>query len=236
MTEELCYQQGLGRTQAVVGVLRLDNYAPAPPNRVRITMHEIGDIDDEAGHLIGRQFGGSGQPYNMIPQNGYVNRSVMKRYENAWRNLVKKGHTVEVSIFPTYPVGSARPKEFAITWKLDGQPQGLTYFPNSRAARLISLPPIILANQDDAVSSDHEAGDNGGAPDANAAPADDRSILISWGADARNRSNCPSGAQCRNLHYEYHGDWGPPPYTLECWSGGHREWAGRWLGHPQYGC
>ena len=227
---------GFGRTASVRGVLRLDNYAPAPPNRVRQTMHAIGDTDDEAGHLIGRQFGGSGQPYNMIPQDGYVNRSLMKRYENAWRNLVKKGHTVEVFISPTYRVGSARPKEFTITWKLDGRPQGLTHFPNSRAARSVSLPPIILTNQDGAVSTDHEAGDGGVAPDANAAPANDRSIRISWGTDASNRSACPSGAQCRNLHYEYHGNWGPPPYTLECWSGGHRGWKGRWSGRPHTGC
>ena len=65
---------------------------------------------------------------------------------------------------------------------------------------------------------------------------DDRQIRISWGSDASNRPDCPSGTTCWNLEYEYVGTWGSPPYTLECWANGRRGWVGQWTGRPATGC
>ena len=61
-------------------------------------------------------------------------------------------------------------------------------------------------------------------------------VRISWGTDASGRSLCPAGESCRNLSYEYIGDWPSQPYTLECWVDGRRGWVGQWSGRPHTGC
>ena len=227
---------GFGRTESVTGVLSLDRYGTAPPSKVRQTMHEIGDAGDEAGHLLGRQFGGSGQPHNMVPQSHVANRSVMKHYETAWRHMILRGHTIEVDIRPIYWTNSARPSEIRITWKLDGQPQDLVVFPNNRVARYVFIPPTILALSNGTESTENREQHTPGTADSQTVSVGNRGVRISWGSDASGRGACPSGRECRNLQYEYFGDWGPAPYTLECWSNGGRGWVGRWSGRAATGC
>ena len=71
---------------------------------------------------------------------------------------------------------------------------------------------------------------------------DGREIRISWGTDASDREGCPQGAACRNYSYEFIGDFGSAPYTLECWIGGERMWPRPgegprvWFGDPKKGC
>ncbi len=65
---------------------------------------------------------------------------------------------------------------------------------------------------------------------------DDLTVRISWGSDAGNRSLCPSNTECRNLNYDYMGDWPSPPYSLECWVDGARGWVGQWSGRPHTAC
>ena len=66
---------------------------------------------------------------------------------------------------------------------------------------------------------------------------DDRAVRISWGSDASNRSDCPANTKCRNLNYEYIGDWPSPPYTTECWDNGQRGYGPfLWSGRPHTGC
>ena len=225
-----------GRTASVTGVLRLDHYGNAPPSIVRQTMHQIGHEGDEAGHLIGRQFGGSGQPYNMIPQSQVANRRVMKHYETAWRHMILRGHTIEVDIRPTYFINSARPREIRIAWRRDGVLQDSVVFPNSHVANYVVIPSTIWA-----LSNGTEPTGNGdqhtpGSSAPNTVPVEDRRVRISWGSDASGRSACPSGWACRNLRYEYVGGWGSAPYTLECWSNGRQGWVGRWSGRAATGC
>ena len=64
----------------------------------------------------------------------------------------------------------------------------------------------------------------------------DRQLRISWGSDASNRRNCPANTECRNLGYEYIGNWGDPPYDVECWANGHRGDRFLWTGRPHTGC
>ena len=63
-----------------------------------------------------------------------------------------------------------------------------------------------------------------------------RGVRISWGSDGSSRSGCPTGQRCLNLRYEYIGDWGQPPYTLECWNDGQLGWKGQWSGRETSGC
>lgn len=84
-------------------------------------------------------------------------------------------------------------------------------------------------------SSDDDDDDEESRPDG-------REIRISWGTDASSRTGCPQGAVCRNYSYEYIGDFGPVPYTLECWINGERAWPPPgegpriWFGKPEKGC
>ena len=80
-------------------------------------------------------------------------------------------------------------------------------------------------------------------PDCVAEPAmcrggtDDLEVRISWGTDASGRSGCVPGQACLNLSYQYIGDWPPPPYSTECWSGGERIFGPfTWSGRPHTGC
>ena len=66
---------------------------------------------------------------------------------------------------------------------------------------------------------------------------DDLELRISWGSDDRSRSNCPSNTECRNLSYEYIGDWPSQPYSVECWGNGRRTFGPfQWSGRPDTGC
>ena len=67
-------------------------------------------------------------------------------------------------------------------------------------------------------------------------PADDRQLRISWGSDASSRSDCPAQTRCWNLNYEFIGNWGSQPYTLECWDNTGRAWIGQWSGRSTTGC
>ncbi len=83
---------------------------------------------------------------------------------------------------------------------------------------------------------------SGGDDDDEEIRPDGREIRISWGTDASVRTGCPQGAVCRNYSYEYIGDFGPVPYTLECWINGERTWPSPgegpriWFGKPERGC
>ena len=65
---------------------------------------------------------------------------------------------------------------------------------------------------------------------------DDLEVRIDWGSDASNRSDCPANTACRNLSYEYIGDWPSPPYSVECWGSGRIFGPFQWSGRPHTGC
>ena len=64
-----------------------------------------------------------------------------------------------------------------------------------------------------------------------------RMLRISWGSDASDRRDCPTNTGCRNLSYDYIGDWPSPPYSVECWGNGQRLFGPfQWTGRPHTGC
>ena len=66
---------------------------------------------------------------------------------------------------------------------------------------------------------------------------DDLAVKISWGSDATGRTACRQGQACRNLSYEYLGDWPSPTYSVECWGNGQRLFGPfQWSGRPHTGC
>ena len=80
----------------------------------------------------------------------------------------------------------------------------------------------------DCVREPHQCSDDDGS---------DLELRISWGTDASSRSDCPSNTDCRNLNYEYIGDWPSQPYSVECWGNGRRTFGPfQWSGRPHTGC
>ena len=68
-------------------------------------------------------------------------------------------------------------------------------------------------------------------------PAPSLALRISWGSDASNRQDCPANTDCRNLSYDYIGDWPAPPYWVEGWGNGQRLFGPvQWTGRPHTGC
>ena len=66
-----------------------------------------------------------------------------------------------------------------------------------------------------------------------------RRVQIWWGADVSDSDLCPQDTVCLNYRYDLKGDFGPAPYTLECWSGGRfldstDDWSGP--DSPETGC
>ena len=78
---------------------------------------------DDGGHLIGKQFNGSGQIDNLVPQNSGINRSGGEWYkmEQNWAGALKDGSSVKVDISPNYSGGSIRPDNFKVNYWIDGE-------------------------------------------------------------------------------------------------------------------
>ena len=85
---------------------------------------------DDGGHLIGRQFKGSGQIDNLVPQSREHNRAggVWYQMEQMWADTLKKGGTVEVDIQIIYPENSGRPEGFQVHYYLNDEAFSKTVF------------------------------------------------------------------------------------------------------------
>ncbi|ARC83444.1 DNA/RNA non-specific endonuclease family protein [Clostridium argentinense CDC 2741] len=78
---------------------------------------------DDGGHLIGKQFNGSGQIDNLVPQNSGINRSGGEWYkmEQNWANALNEGSKVKVDITPNYSGNVARTHSFNVDYWIDGE-------------------------------------------------------------------------------------------------------------------
>lgn len=73
---------------------------------------------EDGGHLIGKQFNGSGQIDNLVPQNSGINRSGGEWYkmDQNWANALNEGSKVKVDITPNYSGNVARPHSFNVDY------------------------------------------------------------------------------------------------------------------------
>ncbi|SMC30017.1 DNA/RNA non-specific endonuclease, partial [Andreprevotia lacus DSM 23236] len=77
--------------------------------------------DDHGGHLIGSQFGGSGEKANLVPMHKDINNyhsGEWGQMEKKWASALEKGESVEVKIMPKYTDDTMRPSSFSITEKI----------------------------------------------------------------------------------------------------------------------
>lgn len=79
---------------------------------------------DDAGHLIGNQFGGSTNMINLVPMSSSINRQggAFAKIEQQLLKALKENKDVEIEIilkYPTKPKGTQRPEWFEITYYID---------------------------------------------------------------------------------------------------------------------
>ena len=114
-----------GRTKHISGELKLEK---GVRNRViQQEVRELGVDGDEGGHIIGVQFDGPPDAYNLFPQNAELNKG--KWSESAWANMerewveaLKFGKKVDISVDMRYEGHSKRPAEIDVNYHIsDGR-------------------------------------------------------------------------------------------------------------------
>jgi predicted ribonuclease toxin of YeeF-YezG toxin-antitoxin module len=122
-----------GRVVEVSGELKLDK-AQRNTYAQRMAGADDGRLaTDQGGHLIGSQFGGTGQPINLVPMDAKVNSSSMAngtwgRMEQQWAEQLSQKNTVVVKIEPIYKTETARPDFFNVTQQINGKTTYKTIF------------------------------------------------------------------------------------------------------------
>jgi hypothetical protein len=105
---------------------------------------------DDAGHLIGNLFGGSGGEENLSPQNWIQNRyGSFRQLERSWHNQLLAGTQIWVKVTDIYRVGEDRHYARQVEWRAGTQTNTL-YFanphtPRSRAASAVN--PTVSTDQ-----------------------------------------------------------------------------------------
>lgn len=112
----------LGRTVNVSGKVEL-----ADGERNQYAQLKAGGTDrlnsDDGGHIIAREFGGSGDIHNLVPMDSTINRSgEYRQLETTLKNYVNEGYEVNVNVSLEYETESFRPEVFDITYTVDGEP------------------------------------------------------------------------------------------------------------------
>lgn len=71
----------------------------------------LGVSTDDAGHIIGKQLGGTGGKANIFPQNLRINRGEYAQFEGRVANLVSESGSVSINISFEYDDGGTRPSK-----------------------------------------------------------------------------------------------------------------------------
>lgn len=86
--------------------------------------------EDDAGHLFAASLGGIGDHLNLTPMDRKLNRSDFASVENEWRDAVKAGKSVAVTIDLRYRDDGHRPSVLLVTYKIEGQKARRLRLPN----------------------------------------------------------------------------------------------------------
>lgn len=78
--------------------------------------------EDHGSHMIGNQFGGILEGYNLLPQHRNLNREAWLQMENYWAKQLRKTppSVVDVSVKPIYQGDSFHPVGYKVNYIIDG--------------------------------------------------------------------------------------------------------------------
>ena len=115
-----------GRIQRCEGTLRLEEGKRYGNHQLKAG-GEYRLENDEGGHLIGNEFGGSGKVDNLVAMDYDLNRVKYNELERGWRNELEKGNQVDVQIECKYSGESERPDYIIVKSKIT-EPDGTERF------------------------------------------------------------------------------------------------------------
>lgn len=75
----------------------------------------LGNVDDDPGHMIGKQLGGSGGKKNVFPQDFHVNRGEFAQFEGRVVDFVDLHGQADIQIKFQYKNGGTRPTKITYT-------------------------------------------------------------------------------------------------------------------------
>ena len=126
-----------GRIIEASGTLRLESAKRNPYAQSNVGGDDRIKGVDDGGHLIGSQFGGSGNIDNLVPMNSKINQNRIGdgrwyKMEKEWADKLNESPPVkvDVQIQVIYEGDSQRPKEFIITYSYDNIQQEPKRIPN----------------------------------------------------------------------------------------------------------
>jgi hypothetical protein len=116
---------------------------------------------DDAGHLIGNLFGGSGGEENLSPQNWIQNRyGSFRQLERSWHNQLLGGTQIWVKVTDMYRVGEDRHYARQVEWRAGTQTNTLyfanTHTPRSRAASAVA-PTVPTSQSNNVIPVDFQS-------------------------------------------------------------------------------
>jgi hypothetical protein len=112
-----------GRVVEVEGDLRLESASRNGTAQRTVGKDDGRLADDQGGHLIGAQFGGSGGKANLVPMDKGINdyhKGEWGQMEKNWAANLKAGKSVTVNIQPVYTDSTIRPAYFNIRETING--------------------------------------------------------------------------------------------------------------------
>jgi hypothetical protein len=115
-----------GRIQRCEGTLRLEEGTRHNNHQLKAG-GEYRLKNDEGGHLIGTEFGGSGKIDNIVAMDYDLNHHDYYELEQSWKNELKKDNQVDVSIECKYSGKSERPDYIIVKTKIT-EPDGTERF------------------------------------------------------------------------------------------------------------
>lgn len=124
-----------GRIKHCEGTLRLEEGKRYNNHQVRVGGEDRLETD-EGGHLIAKEFGGSGRVDNLVPMDGDLNHGEYREMEVDWEKSLKRGDNVDVKITCIYSGDSERPSAFKVKYEVTDE-NGFTrretkYFKNGK--------------------------------------------------------------------------------------------------------
>ncbi|MDO4727169.1 MAG: DNA/RNA non-specific endonuclease, partial [Porphyromonadaceae bacterium] len=81
----------------------------------RAYARSLGHADDDAGHMIGKQLGGSGGKKNVFPQDFHVNRGEFAQFEGRVADFIDIHGSANVQLNFEYANGGTRPTKVTYT-------------------------------------------------------------------------------------------------------------------------